>query len=224
VDHLLTEAGVQPANRKERRDIRRVLEHWLRHASSDDGIPALDNFDFASIKRDWSHRFLICTDQNAEDAAFVAYGAIFAAQLGLPETVTAIVPLSRQLPERYQSLFATGCENAMTQRLPRSVQRRHRALLHSGTLSRGLSADPAASELVKVADFRLVQLPYRACDRPARFVRGGAPSTIPRSVSDRRAHRSPPRHARNRRHRGGRCWRALSIKPMLARQTGGAFA
>src|SRR5205823_11712399 len=60
---------------------------------------------------------------------------------------------------------------------PRSVQRRHRALLHSGTLSRGLSADPAASELVKVADLRLVQLPHRACDRPARFVRGASPST-----------------------------------------------
>src|SRR5204862_6214246 len=50
------------------------------------------------------------------------------------------------------------------------------ALLHSGTLSRGLSADPAASELVKVADLRLVQLPYRAYDRPARFVRGASPS------------------------------------------------
>src|SRR2546423_8404121 len=95
LENLLTEPGVQPANPKERRDIRRVLEHWVQHASSDDGIPALDNFDFASIKRDWSHRFLICTDQNAEDAAFVAYGATFAAQLGLPETVKAIVPLNR---------------------------------------------------------------------------------------------------------------------------------
>jgi len=118
LENLLTEPGVQPANPKERRDIRRVLEHWVQHASSDDGIPALDNFDFASIKRDWSHRFLICTDQNAEDAAFLAYGPTFAAQLGLPETVTAIVPLNAQLPERYRSLFAEGCENAMTERLP----------------------------------------------------------------------------------------------------------
>jgi hypothetical protein len=102
LDHLLTEPGVQPANPKERRDIRRVLEHWVRHASSNDGVPVLDNFDFASIKRDWSHRFLICTDQNAENAAFLAYGATFAAQLGLPETVTAIVSLNRHLPERYQ--------------------------------------------------------------------------------------------------------------------------
>ena len=92
---------MQPANPKERRDIRRVLEHWLRHASSNDGIPVLDNFDFSSIKRDWSHRFLICTDQHGEDAAFLAYGATFAAQLGLPETVTATVPLRRQLPEPY---------------------------------------------------------------------------------------------------------------------------
>ena len=118
MDHLLTEPGVQPASPKERRDIRRVLEHWVRHASSNDGVPVLDNFDFASIKRDWSHRFLICTDQNAENAAFLAYGATFATQLGLPETVKAIVPLNRHLPERYQPLFAEGCENAMTQRLP----------------------------------------------------------------------------------------------------------
>src|SRR5438477_5436262 len=46
LENLLTEPGVQPANPKERRDIRRVLEHWVQHASSDDGIPALDNFDF----------------------------------------------------------------------------------------------------------------------------------------------------------------------------------
>jgi hypothetical protein len=118
LDHLLTEPGVQPANPKERRDIRRVLEHWVRHASTNDGVPGLDNFDFASIKRDWSHRFLICTDQNGEDAAFLAYGPIFAAQLELPETVTAIVPLNAQLPERYRSLFVEGCENAMTERLP----------------------------------------------------------------------------------------------------------
>jgi hypothetical protein len=100
LERLLTEAGVQPANPKERRDIRRVLEHWVRHASRDDGIPVFDNFDFASIKPDWSHRFLICTDQNGEDAAFLAYGPTVAAQLGLPETVTAIVPLNAQLPER----------------------------------------------------------------------------------------------------------------------------
>jgi hypothetical protein len=90
LDHLLTDPGVRPANPKERRDMRRVLEHWLRHASSNDGVPVLDNFDFASIKRHWGHRFLICTDQNAEDAAFLAYGATFAAQLELPETVAAI--------------------------------------------------------------------------------------------------------------------------------------
>jgi hypothetical protein len=175
LDHLLTEPGVQPANPKERRDIRRVLEHWVRHASTNDGVPGLDNFDFASIKRDWSHRFLICTDQNGEDAAFLAYGPIFAAQLELPETVTAIVPLNAQT-----GALSISVRRRMRERndgtTPRSVQRCHRALLHSGTLSRCLSANPAASELVKVADLRLLQLPHRACNRPARFVRGAAPS------------------------------------------------
>jgi hypothetical protein len=110
--------GMQHAHPKERRDIRRALEHWLRHASGDDRVPILEKFDFASIKRDWNHRFLICTDQNVENAAFVAYGATFAAQLGLPETVAAVIPLNQQLPERYRPLFAEGCENAMTKQVP----------------------------------------------------------------------------------------------------------
>jgi hypothetical protein len=119
LEYLATEpSGAEPAHPKERRDNRRALEHWLRHASGNDQVPVLDTFDFASIKRDWSHRFLICTDRNVENAAFVAYGATFATLLGLPETVTAITPLNQQLPERYRSLFTEGCENAMTKQVP----------------------------------------------------------------------------------------------------------
>jgi hypothetical protein len=119
LEYLATEpSGAEPAHPKERRDIRRALEHWLRHASGNDQVPVLDTFDFASIKRDWSHRFLICTDRNVENAAFVAYGATFATLLGLPETVTAITPLNQQIPERYRSLFTEGCENAMTKQVP----------------------------------------------------------------------------------------------------------
>ncbi|MBV8771700.1 MAG: hypothetical protein JO166_05120 [Deltaproteobacteria bacterium] len=111
-------APKDPPPVRQRREVERTIEHWLRHTSGDGNVPCLLAFDFASIKADWSHRFLICTEQNAEDAAFVAYGADFATLLGLPETVTSIVPLYQQIPERYRPLFAEGCTNALTQGEP----------------------------------------------------------------------------------------------------------
>ena len=119
LEGLLTEAeSFHSARSNERRDITRAFEHWLRHASGGDPIPVLDRFDFASIRGDWSHRFLICTDREVEQAAFVAYGSKFAALLGLPETVSTIIPLAQQLPERYQPLFAEGCGNAIAKEVP----------------------------------------------------------------------------------------------------------
>ena len=116
---LLTEApNALPTDAKERRDARRALDHWLRQASAEDRIPLLAAFDFSSIRGDWSHRFLICTDENIENAAFVAYGARFAELLGLPEAVAGIAPLREQVPERYRELFAQGCRDAMTKRAP----------------------------------------------------------------------------------------------------------
>ena len=115
-DLAIVPKGPQPA--KKRRDVDRAIEHWLRHASGDGPVPRLPDFDFASIKDDWSHRFLICAEQSAENAAFVAYGTQFAMLLDLPDTVTAIVPLDRQIPERYRSLFAEGCSNALTKQVP----------------------------------------------------------------------------------------------------------
>jgi hypothetical protein len=102
----------------ERRDVRRAFSHWLRHTSDEDRVPSLATFDFSSIKRDWGHRFLVCTDRKVENAAFLAYGAQFAALLGLPDSVTAIVLMNQQLPERYQPLFAEGCINAMNKQVP----------------------------------------------------------------------------------------------------------
>jgi hypothetical protein len=109
VEDLLTAPQrVQLRSSSERRDDRRTFEHWLRHASGDDHIPLLATFDFASIKRDWSNRFLICTDRHPESAAFVAYGSRFSELLSLPEKITAIIPLNQQIPERYRPLFAEG--------------------------------------------------------------------------------------------------------------------
>ena len=118
-EHPLTDhRDAQPSRPIERRDARRTLEHWLRNASGDDRIPRLASFDFASIKAAWDYRFLICTDQVVEAAAFVAYGTKFAAQLGLPAKVTAVIPLNQQVPEQYRPLFAEGCSTVMRKQVP----------------------------------------------------------------------------------------------------------
>jgi hypothetical protein len=111
------QAGQLRASR-ERRDDRRALEHWLRNASEEERTPLLATFDFASIKSDWTHRFLICTDRIIESAAFLAYGLRFAELLELPERVTAITRLNEQIPERYRPLFAEGCSSAMIKQVP----------------------------------------------------------------------------------------------------------
>lgn len=119
MEDLITEPErVQPTRSNDRRDMTRAIAHWLRHASEGDPTPILDKFDFASIRGDRSHRFLICTDEQFEKPAFVAYGSKFATLLGLPETVTTIIPLMQQLPERYHLLFAEGCGNAITKQVP----------------------------------------------------------------------------------------------------------
>ena len=110
--------GTRPADPKERREVRRAIAIWRRQISGDDRVPLVANFDFASIRGDWSHRFLICADQNPETAAFISYGATFAAQLGLPEKVTVITPLKQVIPEHYWPLFASGCGKAIANQEP----------------------------------------------------------------------------------------------------------
>jgi hypothetical protein len=108
--------SVDPA--RERRDIRRTFSLWRQNVPADGRVPLLEQFDFSAMKGDWGHRFLICSDEAVENAAFVAYGLRFAELLDLPERVTAIIPLNRQIPERYRSLFAEGCSDAMDKQVP----------------------------------------------------------------------------------------------------------
>ena len=109
---------VNSGRASERRGDRRAIEHWLSNASGNDRIPFLATFDFSPMRGHWGHHFLICSDQTVENAAFVAYGLKFAELLDLPRTVTAIIPLNRQIPERYRPLFAEGCSNAMNKQMP----------------------------------------------------------------------------------------------------------
>lgn len=108
----------QSVDPKERRDVRRAVAHWRRQIAGEDRVPLLATFDFTSIKGEWGHRFLICTDQNPENATFISYGIMFAALLGLPEKVTAITPLNQLIPDRYRPLFAEGCNKAIRNQRP----------------------------------------------------------------------------------------------------------
>jgi len=126
----------------ERREVDRTIKFWQQNLSKADNHPLLAKFDFSGMKGDWGHRFLICSDQNVENAAFVAYGVRFAKLLKLPKRVTAIIPLSRQLPERYLHLFAEGCRNAINKQV--SAQ-------FSGSFDHGFQAEL----------FRAVFLPIR---------------------------------------------------------------
>ena len=101
----------------ERREVDRTIKFWQQHRLEDDSPPLLTKFDFSKMRSDWAHRFLICSDQDLENAAFIAYGVEFAKLLELPEQVTAIISLSRQLPDRYLPLFAEGCSNAMNKQV-----------------------------------------------------------------------------------------------------------
>ena len=107
-----------PGHPSERRDIRRVVDHWLRNTSEDGAIPSLDNFDFSPMKGDWKHRFLICSDPTVENAVFIVYGLEFAKLLNLPEAVAGSRPLIPQIPERYRPVFTVGCSMAMTEPVP----------------------------------------------------------------------------------------------------------
>jgi hypothetical protein len=103
---------------RERRDIRRAFSLWRQNIPAGERVPPLAQFDFAPMKGDWGYRFLICSDPVVENAAFVAYGLKFAELLGLPEKLTSIIPLNRQIPDRYCPLFAEGCRNAMDKQVP----------------------------------------------------------------------------------------------------------
>ena len=102
----------------ERRDIQRTIDLWQRNLADGGALPDVETFDFSPMKQDWGYRFLICSDLNLENAAFVMYGAQLARLLALPQKVQTIVPLFQQIPERYQPTFADGCSKAMTQAAP----------------------------------------------------------------------------------------------------------
>jgi hypothetical protein len=117
-DHRHGFIGAPKGSPNERRDVQRTINLWQRQVSPDGAAPLLTSFDFSAMKGDWGNRFLICSDQTVENAAFVMYGMSFAQLLDLPNKVAAIVPLMLQIPERYRPVFAEGCVKAQTEPAP----------------------------------------------------------------------------------------------------------
>ena len=65
--------AVQVGRTNERRDIQRAIKLWQQGVGEDGGAPLLETFDFSPMRTDWGYRFLVCSDQSAENAAFVVY-------------------------------------------------------------------------------------------------------------------------------------------------------
>ena len=114
------EEGTPPdrSQGRERRDVQRVIDHWLRNTWGQDCVPLLDTFDFSPMKGDWGHRFLLCGSDAVQSAVFVIYGADFARLLELPPKAAAAIPFVEQIPERYRPVFSEGYGKAMIESSP----------------------------------------------------------------------------------------------------------
>jgi hypothetical protein len=117
-DHRHGFVGASKGSPNERRDVQRAISLWQRHISPDGRAPLLTSFDFSAMKGGWGNRFLICSDQGVENAAFVMYGMNFAQLFDLPEKITTIAPLMQQIPVRYRPVFAEGCSKALIEPEP----------------------------------------------------------------------------------------------------------
>jgi hypothetical protein len=111
-------ANVEREPSRERRDIQRAIDVWQHNVSEEGCPPPFVTFDFSPMKGDWGNRFLICSDQTAENFAFVIYGPKFAQLLELPNKAILGTPAIEQIPERYRALFHVGCSKAIVQQAP----------------------------------------------------------------------------------------------------------
>jgi hypothetical protein len=111
-------AVVDSQSLRERRDVQRAIEHWLRNTWGKGCAPFLDTFDFSPMKGDWGHRFLVCGGEKAASAVFVIYGADFARLHGLPHKAAPEIPFVEQIPERYRAIFSEGYGKAIAESAP----------------------------------------------------------------------------------------------------------
>src|SRR6202040_1998446 len=83
------------------------------------GLPPSTAFELSRMSSGaWSQRFVICAAAVVNELAFLIYGSRFAKLLELPERPTRGIPITRQLPGRYLTLFTEGCRHAIAQGAP----------------------------------------------------------------------------------------------------------
>lgn len=108
----------EPVFGGELRDTKRAIQLWHRKASELGRPPPVSAFAFSETAAD-SYRFLICVDFLVkEDSVLILYGINFAKLFGLPDRPSMNVPIVRQIPPRYQSLFVGGCDDAVGEGMP----------------------------------------------------------------------------------------------------------
>ena len=118
-DRVSGAAKPEPEFVGELRDTELTISFWRRKAAEFGGLPPSTAFDLSRVAGGaWSHRFVICADAVADELSFLIYGSRLAQLLELPEEPTSGVPITRQLPPRYQPLFIRGCRNAIAQSAP----------------------------------------------------------------------------------------------------------
>ena len=107
-----------PLSAGELRDTERVIALWRQKAAELGRPPPAAAFDFAPLAGERGCRFILCGDSVVEDATFLAYGTQFARLFELPEKPVIEIPALRQLPGRYQPMFAEGYSAAIVRGEP----------------------------------------------------------------------------------------------------------
>jgi hypothetical protein len=118
-DRAIDAGKPEPGPVGELRDTELAISLWRQKASESGGVPPPTAFDFSlMIGGAWNYRFVICTDAVVGELTFLIYGSRFAQLLELPAEPVSGVPIIRQLPGRYLSLFTEGCREAVAQAAP----------------------------------------------------------------------------------------------------------
>jgi len=99
----------------ERRDTERAIRLWQRKAAESSHPPPLTEFDLEGIRS--GYRFII-SGGDPRSSVFLVYGSRLANLLHLPEKPVHRWPFIEQIPERYQSIFVEGIDEALVQTAP----------------------------------------------------------------------------------------------------------
>jgi hypothetical protein len=116
-----TPSRAEPAPVNEPRDTERLVALWQQKISGFAGpSPAVLSDLGQMIAEDWGwgYRFLIRANVVGSDLALLMYGSQFARLLKLSKVPDPDIPMARQLPKWYATVFTKGCYGAIVQTMP----------------------------------------------------------------------------------------------------------